>query len=322
MEKIDVAVLGATGLVGQKAVALLSQSKQFRIAEVAASDKRIGNSYQDEVVWHEKHPLTDSIGNLRCKASHELSSPYIISALPTDEAKKIEPILAKSGATVLSNAQAWRMDPEVALVIPEVNLQDLLANRGKIITNPNCSAVFIALAVAPLIEVGTVEHVSVVTMQAISGAGFSGCAAVDILGNIIPHIENEEKKIETESQKLFKNVMPYNFSMTTHVHRVPVLHGHTIALHLHFAKEVDLEKVVATYHARNQKWPGLYHLYHQLNRPQVARDVGPYDQSVHIGRLKIGGQRNVLGMVVMGNNLVRGAAGASIRNLEEICRLR
>ncbi|MBN4067012.1 aspartate-semialdehyde dehydrogenase [Simkania negevensis] len=321
-EKIPLAVVGATGLVGQKAIAMIDHHPEFYVAEIAASDQRAGQTFEESVCWREPGDIPKSVCTLKLKPIKEVNNRYVISALPASVAQEVEPALASQGSFVFTNASAFRMHQDVPILIPEINIDHLsLLERqktpGKIITNSNCMVAFIALALEPLMELGAIEHVSVVTMQAISGAGYPSIDSIDIMGNIIPHIAGEEEKIITETLKILgTQTQPASFGITVHVHRVPILHGHTVALHIHFASSVNMHDINDIYLSRNQSWPGLYRLYHEVARPQPARDIGPYDQSVHIGRIKQGARDNIIGLIAMGNNLARGAAGASVRNME------
>lgn len=319
-KKIPVAILGATGLVGQKAIALLEGHEQLFVQELVASEERSGRLYGEEVVWKEPRGLSERVAKIPLKRIGELESKYVISALPADVAKEVEPNLVSRGCFVSSNASAYRMAKDVPILIPEINLahMELLKRQkgpGRLVTNSNCTTAFIALALKPLTELGVIEHVSVMTMQAISGAGSYGVDSLDILGNIIPYIKGEEEKILQEVRKILGDVdRPADFDMTIHVHRVPVLHGHTAVLHVRFRESVDLQQVLLAYPE------GLYHLHRAIDRPQPAKDVGPYDHSVHIGRIKVGTDPRHLGLIAMGNNLVRGAAGASLQNLEALIK--
>jgi len=319
---IDVAIAGATGAVGQKAIRLLKNHPHFRIAELAASSKHTGKRYEEAVEWRETIPLPEEIAVLPLTAPENLKSPYILSAIPAAAAKELEPAWCAKGQHVFSNASAFRMDPNVPLLIPEVNLSHLqLTERqqtnGKLIANPNCCVAFITLALAPLLQLGEIEHVSAITLQALSGAGYPGVSAWDLASNLIPHIAQEEEKIETETRRILgsqNNKAPWG--VTAQVHRVPVMHGHTIALQILFKNPVELPAVFSAYREANMRWPGLYQIYQDPTRPQPARDITPEDYRAHIGKIKKGANPNLLALVVMGHNLVRGAAGASIRNLE------
>ena len=320
-EKIPVAILGATGVVGQKAIALIDQHPNFKVAELVASKKRAGRCYGDIVTWREEHPLSDSIASIPLTPWQNLQTPYVISALPSNAAAELEPQLTARGHNVFSNASSFRMHHNVPLLIPEINsdhlqLLDRQNTEGKLVTNPNCAAVFITLALSPLMQLGTIEHVSIVTMQAVSGAGYPGESALDTLNNIVPHIPQEENKIAVESCKILGTPSaPATIPMTIHVHRVPVLHGHTVALHVRFSAPVDLEQVKEAYHSEP------YQLYDNPYHPQPRQHIGSYDQGVHIGGIKSGGDPRYIGLIAMGHNLVRGAAGASLHNMEAFCEL-
>jgi aspartate-semialdehyde dehydrogenase len=326
-KKIGVAVLGATGTVGQKMICMLENHPLFEVAELAASEASDGKIYGDLVLWREADALPARIAKLPMKNLKDVTALYAISGLPADTAKEIEPFLANRGTHVVSNASAFRMEKNVPLLIPEINAAHLsLLNdqktKGKIITNPNCSTVFLVMALAPLMELGTIEHVSVVTLQAISGAGYPGVSSMDILGNIIPFIGQEEEKIETEAKKILGTAQQWNenFSVTCHVHRVPVMHGHTVATHVMFKEKIKPEQVHQVYQKWNQKYPELFKVHTSKDRPQPLKDITNYDQRCHIGRIKQGDRDNIIGLVSQGHNLVRGAAGAALLNLELLHR--
>ncbi|MCH9634572.1 MAG: Aspartate-semialdehyde dehydrogenase 2 [Chlamydiae bacterium] len=317
-EKVPIGLLGATGVVGQMAIALVEEHPQFYISEISASSARVGKTYKDAATWLLKGKMPLGVENLLFKTPEEFTSTYILSALPSRVAGDIEYKLAQKGHYVFSNASAFRMDPKVPILIPEVNeshlgLLDSQPTSGKIITNSNCVAVFVCLALKPLLKLGTIKQVSVVTLQAISGAGYPGMSGFDIQGNIVPFIPEEENKIREETLKILgsKNT-PASFDICAQVHRVPVLHGHTISLHIHFDNEVDREQAICSYH-NNKK---LYKVHTQQERPQPAKDIEEYDYKAHIGQIKQGTNKKILNLVVMGHNLVRGASGASLLNME------
>ncbi len=317
-----VAVLGATGPVGQKVISLLEQHPRFVVEEVSASDLNAGRLYGEAVKWKNEFPLSARVASLSLKSPLELKSRLVISALPADQALSTEPELARRGRLVFSNASAFRMDPRVPLLIPEVNGShlELLSRQeteGRIVTNPNCSTVFLAGALAPLARIAKIESVSVVTMQALSGAGYPGVASFDLLGNVIPHIGGEEDKIREEIKKILGTASePAGFKVTVHVHRVPVLHGHTVATHVRFDRDVTVAEATAAIRSYQEQFPGFLELHHAPDRPQPARDLHPHDNRVHLGRLKQDDDRRVIGLIALGHNLVRGAAGAAIANME------
>jgi aspartate-semialdehyde dehydrogenase len=321
MAKKPIAILGATGPVGQKAIALLANHPDFYVAEVAASDARVGKKYGEVVAWKDESILSADVAALELRPMLEIKSTYVISALPTDAALQVEPLLAARGHIVSSNAAAFRMQSDVPLLVPEINsahleLLKLQKTSGKIVTNPNCSTVFLVSALAPLLQLGAIEHVSVVTMQAISGAGYPGVSALDILGNLIPHIGGEEDKIKEETKRILgASVQAANFGVTVHVHRVPVLHGHTVALHVRFVKEINISQAREAYLAWQQKNPDFIFLHDSHDRPQPARDITSQEMRTHVGRLKQGDDPRTIGLIALGHNLVRGAAGAALANL-------
>lgn len=324
--KFPVALLGATGPVGQKVITMLEGHPHFELVEVAASDTRIGKRYEEVVNWKNEIELPARVAGLPMRPLQEVQSRYVISALPPDIAKNIEPMLAERGCIVSTNASAMRMEKNIPLLIPEVNKNHLIllarqSSEGRIVANPNCSTVFLAAALAPLQELGEIEHVSVVTMQALSGAGYPGVSAFDLMGNLIPHIGGEETKIQEETKKILGTAnAPATFGVTVHVHRVPVLHGHTIAAHVRFAKPVAEAQVRENFCQWQSRFPHLFEMHSALDRPQPLRDLTPHDMRVHIGRIKQGDNRHTIGLISMGHNLVRGAAGAAIANLESVVR--
>ena len=321
-EKIPVAVLGATGPVGQKVISLLATHPRFHLAEVAASEGSAGQIYGERVLWKNEAELPAAAAQLTIKPLLEVKSKYVISALPADIAQTVEPDLAKRGHIVCSNASAFRMHPDVPLVIPEVNSSHLaLLERqkwpGKILTNPNCSTVFLAGALAPLLTLGQIEDVSVVTMQALSGAGYPGVPSFDLLGNVIPHIGGEEDKIRLETKRILGTVdQAANFSITVHVHRVPVLHGHTVSAHVRFKDKISADAVLAAFRGTEEKLPDFIKVHTALDRPQPLRDLHPHDMRIHVGRIKQGDRPDTVGFISLGHNLVRGAAGAALAILD------
>lgn len=320
--KIEVALLGATGPVGQKVISMLEDHPRFILKEVAASEGSVGQIYGERVQWKNEAPLPATIAKLKIIPLMDVKSKFVISALPADVAQTVEPALASRGHIVCSNASAFRMHPEVPLLIPEVNAHHLSllskqTTSGKILTNPNCSTVFLVGALSPLLSLGAFEHVSVVTMQALSGAGYPGVPSFDILGNLIPHIGGEEEKIRLETKKILGTPeKPLEVGVTVHVHRVPVLHGHTIAVHLQFKKSVSAKDVLEIFKATEAKNPNFIKVHTTVDHPQPLRDLTPHDMRIHVGRVKQGDRPDTVGFISMGHNLVRGAAGAAIAVLE------
>ena len=320
--KTPIAILGATGAVGQKMMAMCQNHPLFEIAELVASPQNAGKQFANACQWRERSELQSKYAQMVLKSPLDVESTFVLSALPTDLAQEVEPHLANAGHWVVSNASSFRMDKRVPLLIPEINLAHLaLVERqstgGKIITNPNCSTVFLAMGLAPLRALGEINSVSVVTLQALSGAGYPGVSGMDTLGNIIPFIANEEDKIEHESQKILGDLdIPAKFGVTVHVHRVPVLHGHTVAMHVSFKDKVSVEDARKIFSDLEEKSPAAYKFHTMDDRPQPARDLHDFDNRTHIGRLKQGHDERTIGLISLGHNLVRGAAGAALLNLE------
>src|ERR1035437_5715768 len=343
-ERIPVAILGATGAVGQTFIRLLDGHPWFRIAEVAASERSAGKSYADATRWIEG-TLPVDVAALTVQACDpaQLSSPVVFSALDAGAAGELEPAFARAGRMVLSNAKNFRMEPDVPLVIPEVNAPHLgliAAQRatrgwtGAIVTNANCAATVTAMAMAPLHERFGLKSVFVATMQAISGAGYPGVPSLDILGNVIPYIGDEEPKIEREMQKMLGRLVgtaiePAPFVVSAHANRVAVENGHTICLSMAFETTPTLPEAIAAI----REWrgapvvrglpsaPDLPLRYRdEPDRPQPRRDVGDgRGMTVSVGRMREDPILH-LRMVAMGHHTIRGAAGGSILNAEVLVK--
>ena len=333
---IDVAVLGATGTVGQKFVRLLDGHPMFRVAELVASERSAGRAYAEAVAWKQETPLPAAVATMVVKSLDDaLASPILFSGLDSSVAGDAELRYARQGHTVISNASSHRMDATVPLVIPEINPDHFQLVRrqegpGVIITNSNCSSMFLAMALAPIQRTFGLEQVQVTTMQAISGAGYPGVASMDILGNVIPYIRNEEEKLEEEVAKILgsladDHVDPAPFAVSAQCNRVPVFDGHTetVSFKLQAPAALDeLRSALVSFRGMPQE-QGLPSapadplvLMDQPDRPQPARDVWFADgMATLIGRLR---PCPVLDykMVILGHNTVRGAAGAAILNAE------
>jgi aspartate-semialdehyde dehydrogenase len=339
--KWPVAVLGATGAVGQMFVRLLAQHPWFEIAELAASERSAGKKYGEVVRWLEGGPPPQSILNRRVIACDPgvVSAPIVFSALDATVAGEVELAFAKAGKFVLSNAKNFRMEPDVPLVIPEVNGDHLgliecqrrhRGWKGAIVTNANCSATVAAMALAPLHQQFGIRQLFLSTMQAVSGAGYPGVPSLDILGNVIPFIADEEPKLEREMLKLLGTyedgqVTSASFKVSAHTNRVAVEHGHTICMTIGFNDAPTPEQAIEAMRA----WQGLAatvalptrpaHLVvvsDAMDRPQPKRDVYAGDgMTVTVGRVRRDAILD-LRMVALGHNTVRGAAGGSVLNAE------
>ena len=342
--RIPVAILGATGAVGQTFIRCLSGHPWFEIAELAASERSAGKPYAEATRWLEG-TLPPDLANkavLPCDPER-LSAPIVFSALDAAAAGDLEPAFASAGALVLSNAKNFRMDPDVPLVIPEVNAAHLsLLERqrqarkwsGGIVTNANCAATVATVALAPLHEAFGVQQVFAMTMQAISGAGYPGVASLDILGNVIPYIGEEEPKIEREIPKMLGCVdggvlVPAAMRVSAHANRVAVEHGHTVCMSIKLEKSAsadDARAVLAAW-SGDPSVRGLPSAPERAlvvtdapDRPQARRDVGSgAGMTVIVGRVRPDPQLDIR-LVALGHNTIRGAAGGSVLNAELLVR--
>jgi len=335
-----VAVLGATGAVGQAFIRLLEGHPWFELVEVAASERSAGKPYRDAARWLEG-TLPEAVARLTvvsCDPS-SVTAPIVFSALDASVAGEVEAAFAAAGRLVLSNAKNYRMAPDVPLVIPEVNGDHLgLLTRqrrergwpGGIVTNANCAVTVVAMALAPLHATFGVRKLFVSTMQAVSGAGYPGVPSLDILGNVIPYIGDEEPKIETEINKLLgtfngTEIVAADIVTSAHANRVPVEHGHTVCLSVGFERRPTPAEALTVL----REWTGTpavrglpsaptpaLIVRDEPDRPQPRRD-GPSGNgmAVTIGRVRVDPLFD-LRLVAMAHNVVRGAAGGSILNAE------
>src|SRR3981081_1062010 len=260
--KWPVAVLGATGAVGQMFVRMLADHPWFELKELAASERSAGKKYGEVTRWLEGSSPPDSIMSRRVIACDPglVSAPIVFSALDAVVAGEVEMAFAQAGKFVLSNAKNFRMEPDVPLVIPEVNgdhlglLESQRTRRswsGAIVTNANCSATVAAVALAPLHQKFGIKQLFLSTMQAVSGAGYPGVPSLDILGNVIPYIADEEAKLEREMLKLLGTfddgeVMSATFKVSAHTNRVAVEHGHTICMTIGFEDRPSPDAAIQT----------------------------------------------------------------------------
>lgn len=339
---MNVAILGATGTVGQKYIELLREHPWFRVAELVASERSAGREYAQAVNWRQATPLPREIGQLTVRRlSDPLESRLLFSGLDSSIAGEAESSYAAAGHFVISNSRNHRMDDAVPLVIPEVNcdhLQLLRAQKssGKIVTNPNCSTIALTLALAPLHAALGVRAVTVTTLQAISGAGYPGVASLDIIGNIIPYINGEEEKMESEPLKILGKierggqVRPAEITISAQCTRVPIVDGHTELLSLRLrdpADDATIKQLLRGFRGEAQQLglpsaPAAPLLVsEQEDRPQVLRDVNAAaGMAVTVGRVRRCPVQDVR-LVLLGHNTVRGAAGAAILNAEACYKL-
>ena len=327
-----VAVLGATGAVGQAFIRLLAGHPWFDLVEVAASERSAGKSYASATRWLEGS-MPPAVAALEVKACtpEQVTAPIVFSALDASVAGDVEAAFAAAGRLVLSNAKNYRMESDVPLVIPEVNGDhlDLLTQQrvnrgwpGGIVTNANCAVTVAAMALAPLHTAYGVTKVFITTMQAVSGAGYPGVPSLDILGNVIPYIGDEEPKIETELVKLLGT---YNGQTIVPAPIVTSAHGHTVCMSVAFERAPTPEQALETL----RSWTGCAAVQglpsapvpalivrEEQDRPQARRDVNAGGgMAVTIGRVRADHLFD-LRLVAMAHNVVRGAAGGSILNAE------
>jgi len=321
--RIGIALIGATGTVGQKVIKLLEGHPQFFIQEVVASERSVGTIYGERVHWRQGGKVPKDVAGLKLKSFEEVTSSYAISSIPSEQARMIEGGLAEKGVHVISNTSVYRMDKDVPLVVPEINeghfsMVSEQKTKGKIITNPNCSTVFLALGLAPIYRKLKIKNISVFTLQAISGAGYPGVASSDILGNIIPNIGGEEEKIESEVQKILGGIaQPADFEVFASVNRVPVDHGHTITMHISLNEATSKSELQNIFEVAKAEFPEAYELYSNDFHPQPKFHLSSSDNKAHIGRIRVNEDGTRISVNSLGHNLVRGAAGAAILNLEK-----
>src|SRR5271155_3779092 len=262
MQRQKIGILGATGMVGQRFIQLLERHPWFEVAWLAASDKSSGKCYGDAVKWKLDTSLPARIAGMPVSPATPEGAPKVIfAALDSDIARELEPKFAATGCAVISNSSAFRMQEDVPLVIPEVNASHLpllesqswrKQSGGYIVTNPNCSAIGLVLALKPLEERFGIESLFVSTMQAVSGAGYPGVASLDILGNVVPFIKNEEEKLQEEVGKLLgrmdgKRVALLDAKVSAHCNRVAVEDGHTECVSIKLKKKATREEILAAW---------------------------------------------------------------------------
>ena len=334
-------VLGATGIVGQRLVKLLSEHPWFELTEVAASERSSGRTYAEAVRWHLETPIPNVAGKLVVQGVEPtLNCDFVFSALDSSVAGSVEEDFARAGYPVVSNSRNHRMDADVPLLIPEVNASHLNAipvqqkNRGYdagfIVTNPNCSTAGLVLVLKPLADAFGLERIFVVTLQAISGAGYPGVASMDIQGNVVPFISGEEEKMEAEPQKLLgkwdgTRFIEAGLGISAHCNRVPVLDGHLECVSLGLKKIASLGEVreaLQTFEVDEELASLPTALRHPVivveeeNRPQPRRDADAgAGMAAVVGRIRECPLHDVK-LTLLSHNLVRGAAGAALLNAE------
>ena len=341
--KIRVGVLGATGAVGQRFVQMLQGHPWFELSVLCASQRNAGKRYADACNWLLRGDMPAHLQDIVLEEmAPGLDCQIVFSAMPSGPARTIEAEMAAAGYIVCSNASAYRYEPDVPLLIPEVNPEHIgLIDRqrrergwpGFITTNPNCSTTHLVSALHPLHEAFGVRKVFVVTMQAVSGAGYTGVTSMDIIDNVVPYISSEEEKMEhREPQKLLgrfdgQAVQTADFVVSAHCNRVPVRNGHLAAVSVEFDHRPNLEDVRrawAEYDPLPQRMglpsaPQQAILYREEpDRPQPRMDrlAGSVPgMATVVGRLREDPLLHVK-FLTLGHNTIRGAAGGSLLNAE------
>ena len=343
-----IGILGATGMVGQRFIQLLENHPWFQVTWLAASDRSSGKRYEEAVRWKLDTPIPASVAKLPVSPATPEQNPdgvpeIIFAALDTDIARELEPKFAAAGCAVISNSSAFRMQADVPLVIPEVNADHLAliaqqnwngANKGSqkggyIVTNPNCSAIGLVMALKPLAEKFGLRSVFVSTMQAVSGAGYPGVPSLDILGNVVPFIKNEEEKLEAETRRLLgklenSQVTMLDAKVTAHCNRVAVEDGHTESVSIELASKPSREEILAAWKEfqplKGQNLPTAPEQPVEFNpaedRPQPRLDrMRGRGMAATVGRLR---PCSLLDwkFTVLSHNTIRGAAGAALLNAE------
>jgi aspartate-semialdehyde dehydrogenase len=332
-QKIPVAVLGATGSVGQRFIQLLENHPWFEVKEVAASERSAGKPYKEAVNWVQSTPIPESVKDLTVKQCEPgLESKVTFSGLDSSIAGEIETALASNGYSVISNSKNHRMDNDVPLLVPEINpdhlelIKSQKYNGGLIVTNPNCSTIGMVLALKPLADAFGLEQVNVVTMQGLSGAGYPGVSSLDIIDNIIPFIGGEEPKVESEPLKILGEFDPagiknVDIKISAQCNRVGVIDGHTECVQVKLRKKASIDEVKEVWRnffAEPQKLklpfapekPIYYFEEDKYPQPRIHRNIDK-GMAVAIGRLREDKLFDYK-FIVLSHNTIRGAAGGAI----------
>jgi aspartate-semialdehyde dehydrogenase len=341
MSQIPVAVLGATGSVGQRFISLLDQHPWFKVVALAASDRSVGQKYSEACRWVLNDPLPEFAREMVLvpAASDCVDAKIVFSALHNEVAKDLEPQFAQAGFAVCSNASSYRRGEDVPLLLPEVNADHVQLVKiqrkqrgwsGCIITNPNCTSTGLTIALKALDDAFGVKKVFAVSMQALSGAGYPGVPSLDIIDNVIPNIKGEEEKVEWEPRKMLgrlnnNQIDLSDITFSVHTNRVAVMDGHTVCASVELARSADPETVEAV--LRDYRAPASASELPSTPRPVVEVRSEADRPQPRLDRLTGKGMTTVVGrirrdpildlkFVVLSHNTIRGAAGGSIYNAE------
>jgi len=340
MKKIEVGILGATGMVGQRFVSLLEDHPWFELTWLAASDKSAGKTYAEACNWRLRTAMPEKVRGIKVHECKPGKAPQLVFAsLDSKVAGEVEKEFAHAGHVVVSNSSYFRMEPDVPLLIPEVNPEHLALLRaqrrergwkGMIVTNPNCTTVGLVMSLAPLQKEFGVEKVLMTSMQAVSGAGYPGVPTLDIMGNVIPYISHEEEKVESETQKLLGKLVdgriePASFAVSAHCNRVLVEDGHTESISVSLKATPSVKDLIEVWRAyrsvpQERKLPSApahpIVVREEKDRPQAKFDVyTEHGMATVIGRVR---PCPVLQFkyTALSHNTIRGAAGAALLNAE------
>ena len=340
MNKIEVGILGATGMVGQRFVSLLEHHPWFEVRWLAASDRSAGKTYGEACNWRVRDPMPGAARELTVHECKPDRAPQLLfSSLDSKVAGEVEREFAQAGHIVVSNSSNHRMEPDVPLLIPEVNPEHLALVRvqrkrrgwkGMIVTNPNCTTIGLAMSLAPLEKAFGVEKALMTSMQAVSGAGYPGIPTLDILGNVVPFISGEEEKVERETQKLLgklleESVKPGEFVVSAHCNRVPVEDGHTESISVSLRTKASLEDLVEAWR-KFRSIPQERNLPFAPKHPIIVREERDrpqpkFDLAVEHGMATVVGRVRPCPVLqfkytALSHNTIRGAAGAALLNAE------
>jgi len=328
------AILGATGLVGQRFVQLLNEHEWFEISALTGSERSIGGQYGEAVNWRMDTVLKRKVAELTVQPTDtkHVDADVVFSALPAEQALEAEENFAKEGFAVVSNASSHRMDPDVPLMNPEANfnhlslIDDQRRKRkwdGAIVTNPNCTTAVLTLSLKPVAASFGLRNVIVSSMQAASGAGYPGVASLDIIDNVIPFINNEEEKVQRETQKILGEAgRPAEFKVSASCHRVAVIDGHTEAVFVQTERPAspdDIIRCMEEFLGEPQKrklptapeHPIVMKAEQDRPQPRFDRNEG-HGMAVVVGRVRSDPVFSGVKYIVLGHNTVRGAAGCAI----------
>lgn len=345
-DRIPAAILAATGSVGQRFIQLLDGHPFFKVVALTASDRTVGQTYEHACHWILQEDMPTWARNMVIQPTDPASTavPLAFSALPGEAAIEVEPAFARAGILVCSNASAYRTASDVPILLPEVNpvqanilaiQRQLRGWSGGIITNSNCTSTGISVALKALYDAFGLKKVFAVSMQALSGAGYPGVPAMDIIDNVIPLIKGEEVKVESEPRKILgringETIVPADFTISAHTNRVSVMDGHMVCISVELGQKTSVKEAIQALHDYqapeiSRDLPSAPHpviiVREEDDRPQPRLDrLSGKGMSTTVGRVRPDPLFDIK-MVVFSHNTIRGAAGGSIYNAELLMKL-